>query len=52
MNADILHRWRAQPCTNPVTGNIEHARFALTYHAAHRCDQFLAARGHGTTLCG
>ncbi|MBF6297608.1 hypothetical protein IU459_08625 [Nocardia amamiensis] len=50
--ADVLDRWRAQPCTNPVIENIEHARFALTNHAAHCCDQFLAALGHGTTVCG
>ncbi|WP_157172442.1 hypothetical protein [Nocardia pneumoniae] len=47
---DVLDRWHAQSCTNQVIENLEHARFALTYHAAHSCDQFLAALGHGSVV--
>ncbi|WP_330229319.1 hypothetical protein OHA40_25015 [Nocardia sp. NBC_00508] len=50
--ADVLDRWRAQPCASQMIESIEHARFALTNHAAHSCDQFLAALGHGSVVCG
>lgn len=47
---DVLDRWRAQPCTNQVIENLEHARFALTYHGGHGCDLFLAALGHESVV--
>jgi hypothetical protein len=49
---DVSDRWRAQPCTNQLIENIEHARFALTYHATHSCDQWLAALRYGSVVCG
>ncbi len=48
--ADVLDRRSAQPCRNQVIENIEHARFALTYHGGHGCDQFMAALGHGSVV--
>ncbi|MBF6300137.1 hypothetical protein IU459_21695 [Nocardia amamiensis] len=47
---DVLDRWRAQPCTNPAIENLEHARFVLTYHDGHGCDQFLAALGRESVV--
>ncbi|MEU2031250.1 hypothetical protein [Nocardia amamiensis] len=49
-HADVLDRWRAQHCTNPVIENLEHARFVLTYYGGHGCDLFLAALGRGSVV--
>ncbi|MEU2034314.1 hypothetical protein [Nocardia amamiensis] len=47
---DVLDRWRAQSRTNQAIENLAHARFVLTYHGGHGCDQFLAALGRGSVV--
>lgn len=50
--AETRNRWRLQKCSDSYINDLEHARFAMTFHAGHGgCQQYLTALGYGSVVC-